>query len=279
MSERRVDPRWLLAGAAASVAAGLAVRAFLVEPACVEITHHDLRVPGLPPAWREARLVHLSDLHFGNPRSLPLFRWLVRTVNDLQPDLIAITGDFVQSRPWQGPAGSGFLARLRSRSGIVGVLGDHDYSRRRKRPMAGVAEAVAGAGIRLLRNETVELEGGLRVAGIDPTTSRVRAANLDTAIAGGTPHLLLAHSPDAIVEAAGRGVPLLLCGHTHGGQVVLPFYGPPVTHTRVHRRHASGWSSLGDTRMYTNRGLTSHWSLRFLCRPEVTVFRLVEPGS
>src|SRR5438128_93763 len=105
MPQRRPDPRWLLAGAAAGVAAALAARAFLLEPACVEITHHDLHVPDLPPTWHGARLVHLSDLHYGNPRSVPLFRWLVRTVNDLQPDLVAITGDFVQNRPWQAPAG------------------------------------------------------------------------------------------------------------------------------------------------------------------------------
>ncbi len=74
--------------------------------------------------------------------------------------------------------------------------------------------------------------------------------------------------------AARAGVPVVLCGHTHGGQVVLPFYGPPITHTDVHRRHASGWSSHGATRLYTNRGLGSHLSLRFLCRPEIAVFTL-----
>jgi predicted MPP superfamily phosphohydrolase len=67
---------------------------------------------------------------------------------------------------------------------------------------------------------------------------------------------------------------MVLCGHTHGGQVVVPLYGPPVTLIRIHRRYASGWSQMGPTRMYTGRGLASHLSLRFLCRPEVAVFTL-----
>jgi uncharacterized protein len=283
MTEQTLDPIPLLAGVALAGAAVLAIDAFLVEPARVEVTCHDLPLPGLPAAWNEARVVHLTDLHYGNPRSDRLFQWMVRTVNDLHPDLILITGDFVVEHPCEAAPCARYLSELRSKHGVVGVLGDHDFTIRSQRPVRGLVEGLEGAGVRLLRNESVELPGGLRIAGIDPLTRKIRRGSLASALgnaypteAGGKPHLLLAHSPDIIPEASKQGVPMVLCGHTHGGQVVVPFYGPPVTHTRVGRQHASGWSRRGDTRMYTCRGLASHHSLRFLCRPEIAVFRLVE---
>jgi uncharacterized protein len=270
---------WVVAvGAAAGLAASLAVDAFLIEPALVEVTHHDLPIPDLPTAWEGSRVVHLSDLHYGDPRSEKLFRWMVRTVNELEPDLVVITGDHILGSSWQVPPCARYLAEIRSRHGILSVLGDHDFARRRRVPREGVVEGLAAAGVTLLRNEWVELDGGLRVAGMDPNTRWVQQGDLAATLHGleeTGPHLLLSHSPEVIPSAAARGVSMILAGHTHGGQVVVPFYGPPITMIRLHRRYASGWSALNATRMYTCRGLASHKSLRFLCRPEVAVFRLV----
>jgi hypothetical protein len=267
----------LLASAAAAVTAALAAHAFLIEPTRLEVTHHDLPVPRLPAVWEGARLIHLTDLHYGDPRSASLFRRMVRVVNDLAPDLIAITGDFVLNRASQVKKAVEHLRCLEARHGMVGVLGDHDFPSRRRQPRAGVVPALEAAGVRILRNAALDLPGGLRLAGVDPNTRRCPFGDLDAALrplGDALPHLLLAHSPDILDAAARRGVRVVLCGHTHGGQVVVPFYGPPITHTRVGRRHASGWSSRGTTRMYTCRGLASHYSLRFLCRPEIAVFRL-----
>src|SRR5262245_6258437 len=88
----------LFAGAALGAAAVLAVDALLIEPARVQVTQHSLPLPDLPLAWEGARVVHLTDLHYGGPRSEALLAWMVRVVNDLNPDLIAITGDFVLNR-------------------------------------------------------------------------------------------------------------------------------------------------------------------------------------
>jgi uncharacterized protein len=265
----------LVVGLAAASLAALAVRAFLVEPSRIEVTRHDLPVPDLPPPWEGARVVHITDLHYGNPRSEYLFRDTVDRVNALEPDLVLVTGDYlVRTAREVGPC-AGHLARLRAKHGVVGVLGDHDFDRTR-RPITGLCAALQEAGIRLLRNEGVELPGGLRIAGTDPNTAKVNQADLRKAVQSlaQPPHILLAHSPDIISTACVRGIPVVLCGHTHGGQVVVPFYGPPITHTRVGRRHASGWSELKGTRMYTNRGIGSHFSLRFLCPPEIAVFTL-----
>ncbi|HTE19843.1 MAG TPA: metallophosphoesterase [Armatimonadota bacterium] len=267
----------LLAGVAAAAASAAAVRALVVEPTHVEVTSHPLALPDLPAEWEGARVVHLTDIHYGDPRSEQLFRWMVHTVNELAPDLILSTGDFIYERRGEVEPCVRYISQLRSKRGMVAVLGDHDYDVRTKRPMKGLCEALEEAGFRLLRNERVVLPGGLRLAGIDPITHKVQQGDLDAALGDASepvPHLLLAHSPDIILEAAERGVPMVLCGHTHGGQVVLPFYGPPITHARMGRKYASGWSSLDGTRMYTGRGLASHYSLRFLCRPELTLFTL-----
>ena len=270
------DPLSILEGVVAAGAAALAVHAFFIEPTRVELTRHKLALPDLPPEWEGATVVHLTDLHYGDPRCDWLLKWAVKTTNSLDPDLIVITGDYVLSRPSEvGPCAK-YLSQLRAKRGIVGTLGDHDFRKRTKAPIEGVCEQVRGAGVHLLRNESIVLEGGLRIAGIDPHTNKVENADIGAALSGlnGKPHFFLSHAPDSIHEIARHEVPLVLCGHTHGGQVVIPFVGPPITHSRVSRRFASGWSELHGTRMYTGRGLASHHSLRFWCRPEIAVFRL-----
>jgi predicted MPP superfamily phosphohydrolase len=270
-------PLPLLAGAALAGAVALAIDAFLVEPTRTEVVEQALPLPDLPAAWEGARVIHLSDLHYGDPRSRQLFRWMVRTVNELEPDLIVITGDFVLRRASETGPCARYVAKLKAKHGILATLGDHDIDAKTRKVRAGLVEGLQEVGVRMLFNDALELPGGLRVAGICPFTQQVQRGNLDLALralGGGMPHLLLAHSPDIIVQAREREVPMVLCGHTHGGQVVLPLLGPPVTHTNVSRRYASGWSASTATRMYTSRGLASHYSLRFRCRPEITVFTL-----
>lgn len=274
-------PLLLAVGVAAAAAVAVAVDAFLIEPAWVQVTHHDLALPGLPPPWHGARVVHLTDLHYGNPRSRSLFEWMIRKVNEMAPDLVVITGDYVVDHAVEVKGCAHYLEQLRSRHGVIGVLGDHDYAIRAKpqRPLDGLPESLAGAGLRLLRDDGVELPGGLRVAGTDPITQRVRTGSLERALESTpNPHLFLSHSPEIMVAASKRRLPIVLSGHTHGGQVVIPFFGPPVTYTRLPRRCVSGWCSRGATRVYTCRGLSSHKSLRFCCRPEVAVFRLIDGG-
>lgn len=275
MKESSVVPS-VTAGLAAAGLASLAVRAFFIEPTRVEVTHHTLALPDLPPAWEGQRLVHLTDLHYGNPHSDFLFREMLEITRELAPDLIAITGDFVVRTSREVAPCIRYVRELSARHGILAVLGDHDYGPVVRHPITGLVPALQEIGIRLLRNDALELPGGLRIAGVDPTTGKVKEADLRKALRSISqpPHLLLAHSPDIITQASIHEVPVVLCGHTHGGQVVMPFYGPPVTHTRVGRRYASGWSELKGTRMYTGRGLGSHFSLRFLCRPEIACFTL-----
>jgi predicted MPP superfamily phosphohydrolase len=261
------------------MAAAVAIDAFLVEPVRIQISRHQVAIPGLPEAWRGARVVHLSDLHYGDPRSERLFRWMVRTVNALEPDLILITGDFIVRHPEEVAPAVAYVGQLRAQHGVVAILGDHDFQIFTRHPVGGIDSALQNAGLRLLRNDALTLPGGLRIAGIDPVTHKVRCGDLEAALrAEPNPHLLLSHSPDILPEAAAQGVDLVLAGHTHGGQVVVPFYGPPITHTHIGRKHASGWSQYQGTRLFVCRGLASHYSLRFFCPPEVALFELTDAG-
>lgn len=277
MAQRsRIGTGTVAAAAVAAIGTALAVRAFCIEPTRPEITHHVLPIEDLPENWEGARVVHLSDLHYGNFRSEWLFRWTIEQTNALQPDLILITGDFVRRRYADSRRAAFHLRRLSSRHGVFAILGDHDFNMRAGYPHPYLIESLESAGIRLLRNTSATIDG-LRVAGMDPITGLIQVGRLDYALAdlsGESPHLLLAHSPDALPDADRYGVPMMLAGHTHGGQVVVPGYGPPITHTSVGPEHASGWSRYGRTRLYTSRGLASHFSLRFCCRPELVVFTL-----
>src|SRR5262249_45882323 len=157
-------------GAALAGAAALAIDAFCIEPAWVQVTRHDLPLPGLPEEWEGARVVHLTDLHYRAPRSEALLDWMGRQGNNLRPDPVAITGHVCQTGTEEVAACARYRGRLPRRQGVVAVLGDHDFYRRRKRPLECVVATLSAARVRVLRNAAVELPGGLRVAGVDPCT-------------------------------------------------------------------------------------------------------------
>ncbi|MBM3947281.1 MAG: hypothetical protein FJ315_07815 [SAR202 cluster bacterium] len=280
-----------VAAAALGGAAAVAGYSFLVEPAWIEVSRYPLLLPNLPAEWRGRRVVHLTDLHYGNPASEWLFQWMVERVNAEKPDLILMTGDFLLDCPEQVEPCLHHLVRLEARWGKVAVLGDHDFDRdlpfyrrhepgTRSRPVRtrvvpGLVEGLEAAGVILLRNATCELPGGLHIAGVEPMTNRVNRCDLDRALEAapeGAVHLLLSHAPDVVHLARRRGIRMQLSGHTHGGQIVVPGYGPPITNSELPRAVASGWSLWEETQLFTSRGLSSHYSLRFFCRPEMTVF-------
>jgi hypothetical protein len=269
-------PTELLPSFLAAGAAGLGAWSTLVEPAWVEFSEHALPLPDAPPDWIGRLIVHLTDLHYGDPRSNQLFDLVADRIRAWQPDLVLITGDYVLRHHPRIEECARRLEGVRASRGVYGVLGDHDYSRLTQEPHRGLTERLQQAGIRLLRNEQVTLPGGLLLAGVDPRTVKLKRSRVRDAIPqeAPLPHILMAHAPDIVTEIAEMPIPLVLCGHTHGGQVVLPGWGPILTHSAVDRRHASGWSTAGRARVYTGRGLASHASLRFWCRPEIARFRI-----
>lgn len=246
------------------------------EAEWLEVTRFDLGLPHLPPQFGNYKMVHISDLHLDDRLGPAYLHEIVRRVNAENPDLIAVTGDFVTfSARRFAPRLASIFASLEASDGVLAVLGNHDH-------LAGpevVRKALRRAGVETLGNafRSLEREGHyLHLCGIDdiwegrPDLERV----LDRLPEDGAA-VLLVHEPDFADTAARTGrFDLQLSGHSHGGQVRLPLVGAPVL-PRYAEKYPIGLYEVGGVRLYTNRGLGMlPPRLRFLCRPEVTVFTL-----
>lgn len=240
----------------------------------LEITQRRLWVSGLPERFRKFRVVQLSDIHHGLFLPLESLQRVVDAINALQPDLIAITGDYVTySRAYIEPVAYA-LGQLEARHGVYAVLGNHDY----RVDADAVASALMRRGIDVLRNRSVRLGSAsepLYVAGVDDWNY---GADLEAALADvpeGAPTMLLAHNPRIIHQAAERSVNLVLAGHTHGGQVNLPVVGNIYARSRNQMRFREGWDRLGRTQIYVSRGIgTVVLPWRYHCPPEISCLEL-----
>ncbi|HTF34653.1 MAG TPA: metallophosphoesterase [Myxococcota bacterium] len=246
-----------------------------------------LRIPlrGLPEALRGLRIVQISDLHIGNAMEGAKLERLIEDVNALEPDLIALTGDLFDFDPAVVEAGAKVLGGLHAPFGVYAVLGNHDVFTGREH----VARALVNhaPGLRLLRGETVRVPAPapLYVAGLeDPGKDWTAKGELPELNALGRelpkdgPVILLAHRPEAFLQAAKLGFPLVLAGHTHGGQIALPTPGghwnPARAVTRFYRGlyHAEEHRSI----LYVNRGLgVAGPKIRFNCPREIAILELV----
>ncbi len=258
------------------------IQAAMVEPRTIEITQQRIQLPRLPAEFRGFRLVQLSDIHHSPFLSEAEITEAARRANDLAPDLIVLTGDYVShSRDFiDGCARA--LGTLRARHGVLAVLGNHDHWT----DGPAMASALSAAGIRVLANEnlTIARDGAtIRVIGIDDLL--VKRGNLRQALDGtnrNETRILLSHNPAIIREAARHGIDLVLSGHTHGGQINWKLLmGREDTATqrwlkRPSRRLMRGYARLGNTHLYVNRGLgTVVLPLRYGCPPEISVIEMV----
>jgi len=266
----------VLAGAAALAALGTALAA-RQRP---RLRARDVQIPGLPPAFDGYRVAQISDLHCGPFASGARVASWVEAVNRLEADLVAVTGDLIAN-------GSAFVAvvaeelgKLRARDGVFACMGNHDYFT----PGDEVAPALVGAGLTLLRNDGVEVKrggGSIYVAGVDDTWTERH--DLERTLAGrpaAAPVVLLAHDPALFPEAAARGVELTLSGHTHGGQIGVPFLAHRFNLARVMTRFTTGLYKIGDAILYVNRGLgTTGPPVRLAVAPEIAVLTLRRGGA
>lgn len=268
-------------------AAGLAaigVGALYHDTTALKITRLQLPLRRLPPRFDGLRIVQLSDFHYDRYVDVRVITSAVQAANQLQPDLVVLTGDFVTQGPFTGqydpPSArdaepcSHILSRLRSRLGIFAVLGNHDYY---TDPNV-VAEILRSRGFRVLRNQSFAVEeNGARlwIAGVNDVVAG--ADDLEAAlqqVPPSEPVVLLAHEPDFADWVPPHRVDLQLSGHSHGGQIVLPVIGPPYL-PPLARKYPWGLRRLGPLTLYTNRGVgTITLPVRFNCPPEITLLTL-----
>lgn len=233
----------------------------------------------LPAAFQGLRIVQISDIHHG--LFLPK-EWLseaVRQANRLDPDIIALTGDFVTySRRNIGPAAE-LLGRLRARHGVYAVLGNHDFRVDAK----AVTLALQRHHIDVLRNRHIALNfGGERMflAGVDDYGYGADLRRAMRGIPREAATVLLAHNPRVIHLASRNNVSLVLSGHTHGGQVNLPLLGTVYGRSPERLRYKIGWDRMGTTQIYVSRGIGTivlPWRLR--CPAEITHLELLQGVS
>jgi predicted MPP superfamily phosphohydrolase len=248
------------------------------------IAHTRLRVelPGLEQRLAGLRVVQISDLHIGNQLEGERLARMVERVNATEPDLVAITGDLFHDDPRHLPEAR-HLDGLRARHGVFAILGNHDANVGADR----VADALArhAPNVRLLRDELVRLPlpAPLYVAGVEDPGGRwferrLRYRVLETLRArwpGDGPLLLLAHQPEVFEHAADLGYPLVLAGHTHGGQLALPLPGGHWNLARVMTPLTRGVYRRGTCTMYVNRGIgVGGPAMRFHCSREIATIEL-----
>jgi len=247
---------------------GCLVYAHWVEPFRFEVTRHTVSAASLPHGFH-LRILQLTDLHLEGDG--PAADWIVRTVEAEKPDVIALTGDYINNFDAGKEALRGVLSRLSAPDGILAVTGNYDgfdpaEVSKQSFTLHGFARDVSRNG-RHVSFFGCDLVGPGEFAGymkkLPPSDFTV----------------VLYHTPEMIDEAAAKGADLYLCGHTHGGQVRLPFYGAVVTLSDTGKKYEAGEYEVGKMTAYVCRGIGTEGGLaprlRFLCRPEIAVFDVV----
>lgn len=255
----------------------------------LSVEDHVVRLSRLPGAFRGLRIAQISDIHFFEFTESFFLRKVVDRVNQLKPDLVVLTGDFVTFGPVRWPKTeahkrmalhhmpecASILNGIRCTSRYA-TLGNHDM-------MVGgryIYGDLVNQGLPVLRNSAVPLErDGQRLWLVGLGSACADDVALDRAIPASALRdkeamIVLAHEPDILPEIARYNADLVLSGHTHGGQVRIPFM-PPVFLPEYGKHYVEGWFRYGPTQLYVNRGIgTIGVPFRLNCPPEITLLTL-----
>jgi len=272
------------AGASGLAACTMGGYASFVEPNRLRLRHYDIPIDGLPEAFEGLRILHVSDTHYGPYTSMAFLEDVAAQANALEPDLVAMTGDYVHFTPKAVEPGVAMLAGFESRYGSVAVLGNHEHWE----GVDACRRVFDRIGVPVLQNAPLFLTPeGLRDApGDGPALCLAGVGDywegevsLDQALAGvdeGVPRLLLSHNPDvAEIVGPGRRVDLMLSGHTHGGQVRLPLMPPPMTSSKFGSKYLGGHCEGPHCPVIVSRGVgLAFLPIRFRVPPELGLITL-----
>lgn len=239
----------------------------------VRVRRREVLVEGLPRDLDGYRILHLTDLHIGSWTSAAAARRWVRRANALGADLVALTGDFLTSgADFHEEVGRG-LAGLTARDGVFACLGNHDYYEE-----DSLVRTLGTSGVTVLRNEGRAVRPGLYVAGVEDLWKG--SPDLAAAVAdrGGSQVVLLAHHPEEFPHACQHDVALTLSGHTHAGQVAVPFFVRPLNLAHLTTRYPYGLYREGRHHLHVSAGLgTTGPMFRFGAAPEIVEIVLRSP--
>ena len=243
----------------------------------VDLVRHDLALLPARPGGRERvlRVAFASDLHIGPLTAPVLLDNAFALLSDLRPDVLVLGGDYVymEATPEMTRELEARVAAVPARTKIA-ILGNHDLWTHHDR----IEAVLRAAGATVLVNDALVLPApfeDVAFVGLDdPWAGRPDAERALRGTEGAGLRIGLSHSPEGVPMLQGRGVALLLCGHTHGGQIALPS-GPVVVHGEHGRRWPAGLYQLGDMSLFVSRGLGAvDLPFRAYARPDVSVFTL-----
>jgi predicted MPP superfamily phosphohydrolase len=269
--------KFLRAAVAAPLLAvsGAAAYARLIEPYNYLLSQPEIFIRDLPDGFEGFRIAHITDVHHSNILGVEEVERVVRLTTEAKPDLIVLTGDYTTSyRRFIEPCAEA-LGKLRAPFGVWAVLGNHDHytdpeltSRALKR---NHIEVMNNANTTLRRSAD-----SIQLSGIDDWSW---AANDWSRAFHGLdrkrPTILLSHQPSVFDLAESQGASLILSGHTHGGQIDLPFVGAPARFATKDLKYARGLFQRGNTQLYVSTGTgVIGLPIRFGVRPEIALLRL-----
>ncbi|MGD1700770.1 metallophosphoesterase [Dapis sp. BLCC M229] len=265
----------------------------------LQVDRLTLKITGLPNHLQGTKLVHMSDFHYDRKRlSECLLSEAIAITNEVEPDLILLTGDFITDEPAPVDDLVLRLKYLESRAGVYAVLGNHDeeYPGAKHK----VIDAFTRIDVPILLNQVVyPLGSGLALVGLeDYWSGNFKPFTVMESISKKVPRIVLSHNPDTAKVLQKWRIDLQLSGHTHGGQIRLPFLGPlpqfrePIRRVipkflrpvvpfmaKCHKiveywEWSQGLHQVGNNYLYVNRGLGTYFPGRLFCPPEVTVITL-----
>jgi predicted MPP superfamily phosphohydrolase len=249
-----------------------------IERLTVLTNNYRIAVPNLPDAFSGFKIVHLSDIHYGRLTSLAFVKGIVERANRLKPDLIVCTGDYVYGTGsyetidavWQA------LSQLSAPHGVRSVLGNHDHWADAERSLYWLKKSGQDLRHKVARIERSGQALWLAGAGDFMTDHRSLDPLLEQ-ISDRECRIVLAHNPDTADSDCSHRIDLMLAGHTHGGQVRVPFI-PPLYNPINNKNYVSGIvTSLRGFPMFISRGIG--WTIlpvRFNCYPEIALLELVK---
>ncbi len=253
----------------------------------LETIHQRVKLRRLPKPFDGLRIVQLSDIHISPFMDASEVRKYVAIANQLKPDLIALTGDYLTwDAAVQGEVVE-LLAKLKAPLGVYGCLGNHEILTQAE---SSITRLFAVRGIHILRQARLPVQMGgeaLNLIGVDfqhgwdpnlPPSAYLRG--VEHLIMPDTANILFSHNPNSFDRAAELGIDLSLAGHTHGGQVSLKFINPNLTPSRFITCYDHGRFEKDGAQLYVNRGIgTVGTPIRLGAPPEITLFELTREGS
>ncbi|MDM5297713.1 metallophosphoesterase [Bacillus pumilus] len=280
---KQLSRRQFLKGAAgASILGFLATTcgygyARYIEPHMIDMVSLTIQDSQLPASFDGFKIAQFSDVHLSDTFSTNSLESIMQKINAETPDLIVFTGDLVdfQSSIEEHEKAKAFLTELHAPFGKLAICGNHDYG-----PF-GIElyeKTMEACGFTLCKNDVFLLEKEnehIQIATLDDLMMSIPDYDLiKQEVSPDLFTLLLVHEPDAALELQQTPINLQLSGHTHGGQIQLPFYGPILT-APYGNTYVEGLYESNQQRIYVNRGLgTTRLPLRFLAKPELTFFTL-----